>query len=667
MKASLRHITYFTLIAIAVTFSTTAQAQQNRAYRVTDRQIQALLDRIENRTNEFKRDLDTSLDRSNIDGTRQEDSINQIVANFETATDNLKTNFSSRRSSASDVQEVLSRAMFINRFMLNNRMSATSQNLWSQIRTDLNTLASYYQVTSTWNDTTTTQPYQGGYTVNDVQMRNLLDRLTLRSNSFRQSFNSWNNRYYRNNQTGSAGDISQSIIEFQSALNNLRTNYRNRNSNASIEQVLRPSVSINSFIGSNRTNNDVTARWGLVRSDLNTLANYYRVSWDWNNPTYPTGTYGNNGSYGNNGNYGNSGNYGNGGYGNFDTRLTGTYRLNAALSENVQDVVEQAIDHANYDASQHERLHRALERRLMSPETLTFEKRGSQVTMSSSNARAVTLNADGSRQTETSPSGRTVTTSVTATNRELTINYEGDRINDFYVTFTPMRDGQLKVTRRVYLENQNTTVTVSSVYDKISPTPDWNTAGYPSNTGGGTANGFLISNNTAIVATLDSTISTRTTRDNNRFSMTVTSPSQYRGAVIEGTVTGEGSGVVSGKANLSLNFDTIRMTDGRTYSFAGIVNQARDANGNIINVDNEGTVQDSSQTKTTVTRAGIGAALGALIGAIASGGKGAAIGAVVGGGAGAGSVILQGRDNLELASGSQFSITATAPPNLGRQ
>ena len=65
---------------------------------------------------------------------------------------------------------------------------------------------------------------------------------------------------------------------------------------------------------------------------------------------------------------------------------------------------------------------------------------------------------------------------------------------------------------------------------------------------------------------------------------------------------------MSGKANLSLNFDTIRMTDGRTYAFAGIVNQVRDANGNIINVDNEGTVQDSSQTKTTVTRAGIGAA-----------------------------------------------------------
>ena len=112
------------------------------------------------------------MDRSNIDGTRQEDSINQIVANYETATDNLKNNFSSRRSSANDVQQVLDRAVFLNSFMRNNRMSQNSQNLWSQIRTDLNTLAGYYQVRSSWNDSVTSNTYQGSYTASDLQMRN---------------------------------------------------------------------------------------------------------------------------------------------------------------------------------------------------------------------------------------------------------------------------------------------------------------------------------------------------------------------------------------------------------------------------------------------------------------------------------------------------------------
>jgi len=184
----------------------------------------------------------------------------------------------------------------------------------------------------------------------------------------------------------------------------------------------------------------------------------------------------------------------------------------------------------------------------------------------------------------------------------------------------------------------------------------------PQYTGGSTVNRFLIPNNTGVVATLDTPLSTKTAKGGDRFSMTVTSPSQYRGAIIEGNVVGEQSGVVSGRANMSLSFDSIRM-GGQSYRFAGIVDQVRLASGDVVNVNNEGTVRDDSQTNKTVTRAGIGAALGALIGAIAGGGKGAAIGAGVGAGAGAGTVILQGRDNLDLDTGSQFTITSTAPAN----
>jgi len=59
-----------------------------------------------------------------------------------------------------------------------------------------------------------------------------------------------------------------------------------------------------------------------------------------------------------------------------------------------------------------------------------------------------------------------------------------------------------------------------------------------------------------------------------------------------------------------------------------------------------------------VERTGIGAAIGAVIGALARGGQGAAIGAAVGGGAGAGSVFVQGRGDWELANGTEFRIRA---------
>ena len=113
---------------------------------------------------------------------------------------------------------------------------------------------------------------------------------------------------------------------------------------------------------------------------------------------------------------------------------------------------------------------------------------------------------------------------------------------------------------------------------------------------------------------------------------------------------------------MALNLNQIRMPNGQTYRFEGVIESVRTANGENVSLDTEGRVrEDDSQTERTVKRGAIGAAVGAIIGAIAGGGKGAAIGAVLGGGAGAGSVYVQGRNDLELMSGSEMTIRAVAP------
>ena len=769
MRVITRQIIYIGMIAVLISLGTTLQAQ-TVAYRVSDRQVETLLTRIENRTDTFKNQVDRSLDNSNIDGTRQEDSINSLVGNFENATNRLKDNFSSRRSSGTDVEEVLRRAAFINSFMRNNRMSSASQSTWTQIRTDLNTLAGYYRVSANW--TIVTPSVTNVYIGSDTQVRNLLNSVESRTNTFkRQIGNNLNNSNL--DGTNREDSINTMVANFEIATNRLKNNFSSRRSTAAdVQEVLNRAVGVNSFVVNNTLSSAAETSWTRIRNDLNTLAGYYRVAANWTvvTPSVQNVYYGSDtqvrsllnsvesrtnafkrqiannlnssnidgtnredsinaivanfetatnrlknnfssrrsttadvqevlnravpvnrfvlnnrlssaaenswtqirndlntlaGYYRVSSNWNNTTGFPGGQYGDFDSRLTGTYRLNTSQSDNISTIVDRAMTSANYSSNQRDRMRQSLERRLGSPETLTYEKRGQQVTMGSSIAAPVTLTADGVKQTETSSNGRTVTTSVTATNRDLTINYEGDRINDYYVSFMPMNNGQLKVTRRIYLENQNTTVTASSVYDKTSQTPQWATAGYSTYPGNTSNNGFMVPNNTSMIATLDSPLSTRTAQDGDRFSMTVTSPSQYDGAVIEGTVNGEKSGVVSGRANMALTFNTIRMRNGQVYSFAGIVDQVRNANGDTINVNNEGQIRDGSQTTKTVTRAGIGAVLGAIIGAIAGGGSGAAIGAGVGAGAGAGTVILQGRDNLELANGSQFNITATAPSNVG--
>jgi hypothetical protein len=225
------------------------------------------------------------------------------------------------------------------------------------------------------------------------------------------------------------------------------------------------------------------------------------------------------------------------------------------------------------------------------------------------------------------------------------------------------------VTRRIYDDNLRQPLTVQSFYRKSSDEAQWDI--YSTRQGARSQNDpapmdLGVPNGTRFVATLDTAMSTRTARPEDRFALTTRSPSQYEGAVIEGTVSSvDASGRVSGRADMALNFETIRMRNGRTYQFAAIIESVRTVAGETIRVDNDGTVADDSQTEKTVQRGAIGAALGAIIGAIGGGGKGAAIGAAVGAGGGAGSVIAQGRDQLELARGTELTITSIQPGSRG--
>lgn len=648
MKIRIYSFFIMALLAVGLTTVNETSAQVN-PYRATNRQMQTLLDRLEIRTDNFRREIDRSLDNSRVDGTRYEENVAEFVTSFENATDELKNNFAARNSTVADVQEILDQAMFINEFMRNNRVSVQAQNQWNLIRTDLNTLAGYYRVNWTWNGRTNVPVANRPYVVSDASVQALITRIEQRTDTFRREVDRALDRSNRNG-TRYEENVAEYVTEFENATDSLRRNFDERDSVAGdVEEVLRRASVIDRFVRTNRLTPAVEREWSLLRTDLNTLASNYRVRWDTNNTTFPSA-------------------------GNFDTRLTGTYKLNVAQSDNVNNIIDRAITSGRINVSQRDRVQRTLERRLTPPDMVVIEKRGQQVTLSSSMSQQISFSADNISRSETNANGRTTQTRVNATGSEVTINYEGDRANDFFVSFMPLSNNQLRVTRRVYLENSNTLVTSTSVYDKTNNVAQWSTVGnngnYNGNTGNNTGNNngnlndFVIPNNTKLTATLRTAIDTKVTQNNDRFQLEVTSPSQFTGAIIEGrVVNADQSGRVSGRANLSMEFDTIRLQNGQTYRFAGFIDSVRAANGDNVQVNNEGTVRDSNQTTKTVTRAGIGAALGAIIGAIAGGGQGAAIGAVVGAGAGAGTVILQGRDNIELGQGSEFGITATAPGN----
>jgi len=640
---------FFSLFLFLGLISMTTDAQaQVRPYRVTDRQILTTLTRIETNTDIYKQQANNALRRAVLSGGDNQDTFSGYLSGFESAVANLSQNFDARRSTVADVEDVLNRAADINSFMQRNRLSANVQRTWTTVQNDLTALAGYYNVNWNWNTANQTSPIRtttntgGGraYRVTDSNVQTLLGRLESRTATYRREVSLAIDRSVLNN-TRSEDAIVSYITEFENATDSLRRNFdARRSTTADVEEVLTRAYNIDSFMRDYRFSSTAETQWRAIRTDLDTLSNYYSVSWDWNRQYSPPGQ--------------------------FDTRLTGTYRLNPGQSDDVRSIVDRATSTATVNIRDRQRDN--LERRLSSPDMLAIEKRGTQVTIASSTSPQITFSVDGVARTETTGNGRSIRVTANTNYDGITLSYEGDRANDYYVNFNQLSNGQLRVVRRLYLENRNETVTVASVYDKVNERADFSMVNNNQNAGNNTnsINDFVIANNTRVTAVLRTPVSTKVSQNGDRFQMEVTSPSQYNGAIIEGRVAKtERSGRVSGRANISLEFDTIRLRNGQTYRFAGIVDSVKSASGENVTVNNEGTVRDNNQTTKTVTRAGIGAALGALIGAIAGGGQGAVIGAGVGAGAGAGTVILQGRDDVELGDGTEFMITASAPNSVG--
>src|ERR1051325_6734574 len=120
---------------------------------------------------------------------------------------------------------------------------------------------------------------------NTRQVDNMLQRLERSSSRFR---NSLNRALVQGSvdQTRPQHDISTFQASLDLAIKQFRDQFTRRLAVASdVESILQKSSPINSFINQNTLNPRVKNDWTSVRTDLNTLANAYGVSWQWNQLT----------------------------------------------------------------------------------------------------------------------------------------------------------------------------------------------------------------------------------------------------------------------------------------------------------------------------------------------------------------------------------------------
>jgi len=479
-------------------------------------------------------------------------------------------------------------------------------------------------------------------------------------------------RYQNHSNSQSVGSMAEEIRALKDSIRGFQENFDRRRENKSdVEQIVIAARRIDDSVRISNPSRRSQDAWDAVRRQIDRLASNYQTKANWDNDDSPQGVPDYNdqrpGSNPDN---------------TFSVGLSGTYDLDVRASESVDDIV------ANTNASATNR--EDLKDKLEAPAQIAIDIRGNQVTLASSKASPVSFVADGRDRVEQA-NGRTIRLRATMSGQTLTVASIGGE-TDYTVTFTSQSGGRgLKVSRRITTDYLNQTVFAESTYNKSDSVARLgidrgannsgsNSGGYSDNdqSGGtygnppvavpGRTGDYIVPDGMILSAYLEREIDTKISQNNDQFKLTVQSPDQFRGATINGYISGVGrSGKVTGRSNVTFNFTTITLRDGKTYDYRGTLTGVRDAQGKDVRVDTEGTAKGDSQTRESVKRGGIGAGLGAVIGAIAGGAKGAAIGAIIGGGAGAGSVVLTGREDVTLGRGSIISIQSSSPIRRNNQ
>ncbi len=135
------------LLMIAALADTNYAQRRVRRSGYTKEQVEQLLERIEERSDAFSNQLNKSLDRSRLDGSRAEDNITERASELENATDELRREFDhndTRGENRPEAEKVLTTATTLDRLMRSRNFGGQTESTWAALRAELNILAKLY-------------------------------------------------------------------------------------------------------------------------------------------------------------------------------------------------------------------------------------------------------------------------------------------------------------------------------------------------------------------------------------------------------------------------------------------------------------------------------------------------------------------------------------------
>src|SRR6185369_13559999 len=323
-------------------------------YGANESAVRDTVRRIQTRTDSLQRAVQNAADRNNY----RVDDINRLIVNFENAANQLDRRLGTRRSTTADAQTLLDYAAQIDNFFASNRLGGGSRREWQAIRADLDQLAGYYNLSPRWSSSDT--GYNNGgygnnnYNLSDLQMRQLVDRLNMRTTTFSRNLRQELTRA-SNNDRYRLDEVRTQLSDFETAVTQLRNRVNSRqSSSADARNVLDRAAFLNNFVSDRQLSYQTENTWTSLRTDLDQLASAYSIAWNWSQ--IPAG----------------GGNPGGTTWGR--RNLTGTFRLNSGRGDDVRRAVDDAT--RNLSLAERQRVYDSLLRRLDPPQMLAIDRRG---------------------------------------------------------------------------------------------------------------------------------------------------------------------------------------------------------------------------------------------------------------------------------------------------
>jgi hypothetical protein len=118
-------------------------------YGNSSRSLRDAARRVNDRSRDFQRHLDSALDRSRYEDTPREDRINEIASEFRNAASNFRNSVDDGRDlnrSSDEARRLLQLGSRIDNLMARLRFDSRTQSDWSQIRQDLRLIANIYGI-----------------------------------------------------------------------------------------------------------------------------------------------------------------------------------------------------------------------------------------------------------------------------------------------------------------------------------------------------------------------------------------------------------------------------------------------------------------------------------------------------------------------------------------